>query len=86
MAEAQLAQIFAAVDANFRLAPDCEITCEANPGTVDRAKFAALRRLGVNRLSMGVQSFQPQELAFLGRIHDVDDVHRAYAAARAAGF
>lgn len=86
LAEEQLAQIFAAVDANFRLAPDCEITCEANPGTVDRAKFAVLRRLGVNRLSMGVQSFQPPELAFLGRIHDVDDVHRAYAAARAAGF
>lgn len=84
--EAQLAQIFAAVDANFGLAADCEITCEANPGTVDRAKFAALRRLGVNRLSMGVQSFQPQELAFLGRIHDVPDVYRAYAAARAAGF
>ncbi len=84
--ETQLAQIFAAVDANFHLAADCEITCEANPGTVDRAKFAALRRLGVNRLSMGVQSFQPQELAFLGRIHDVADVHRAFAAARAAGF
>ena len=84
--EAQLAQIFTAVDANFDLAEGCEITCEANPGTVDRAKFAALRRLGVNRLSMGVQSFQPQELAFLGRIHDVADVHRAYDAARAAGF
>ena len=84
--EAQLAQIFAAVDANFHLAAGCEITCEANPGTVDRAKFAALRRLGVNRLSMGVQSFQPQELAFLGRIHDVADVHRAFTAARAAGF
>ena len=84
--EAQLAQIFAAVNTNFRLAAGCEITCEADPGTVDRAKFAALRRLGVNRLSMGIQSFQPQELAFLGRIHDVADVHRAYAAARAAGF
>ncbi len=84
--EAQLAQLFAAIQSNFRLAADCEITCEANPGTVDRAKFAALRRLGVNRLSMGVQSFQPEELAFLGRIHDVADVHRAYAAARAAGF
>ena len=71
--EAQLAQIFAAVDANFRLDARCEITCEANPGTVDRAKFAALRQLGVNRLSMGVQSFQPRELAFLGRIHDVAD-------------
>jgi oxygen-independent coproporphyrinogen III oxidase len=84
--EAQLAQLIAAVDANFDLTPGCEITCEANPGTVDQAKFAALRRLGVNRLSMGVQSFQPQELSFLGRIHDVADVHRAFAAARAAGF
>ena len=78
--------MFAAIHANFPLAADCEITCEANPGTVDRAKFAVLRELGVNRLSMGVQSFQPEELAFLGRIHDVDDVYRAYAAARAGRF
>ncbi len=86
LAEAQLAQLFDAMHANFRLAADCEITCEANPGTVDRAKFKALRSLGVNRLSMGVQSFQPQELGFLGRIHDVADVYRAFEAARAAGF
>jgi oxygen-independent coproporphyrinogen-3 oxidase len=84
--EPLLAQLFDAVHANFHLAPDCEITCEANPGTVDRARFAALRRLGVNRLSMGVQSFQPAELAFLGRIHDDADVYTAYDAARAAGF
>src|SRR5690606_24129110 len=62
------------------------ITCEANPGTVDRAKFQQLRTLGVNRLSLGVQSFQPDELAFLGRIHSVEDVDRAFAAARSAGF
>lgn len=84
--EALLAQLFEALHTNFRIDADCEITCEANPGTVDRAKFAALRRLGVNRLSMGVQSFQPQELAFLGRIHGVDDVYAAYAAARSAHF
>jgi oxygen-independent coproporphyrinogen-3 oxidase len=53
---------------------------------VDRPKFALLRELGVNRLSLGVQSFQPQELAFLGRIHDVEDVFRAFDAARSAGF
>jgi oxygen-independent coproporphyrinogen-3 oxidase len=86
LTEEQLAQLFAALHANFRLAADCEITCEANPGTVDQAKFAALRRLGANRLSMGVQSFQPHELAFLGRIHDTTDVYRAYDAARAVGF
>jgi oxygen-independent coproporphyrinogen-3 oxidase len=45
-----------------------------------------LRELGVNRLSLGVQSFQPDELAFLGRIHGVEDVYRAFEAARAAGF
>jgi oxygen-independent coproporphyrinogen III oxidase len=82
----ELGRLFAAIHANFAVAADCEITCEANPGTVDRAKFATLRGLGVNRLSMGVQSFQPDELQFLGRIHTVEDVYLAYAAARAAGF
>ncbi|MCB0117254.1 MAG: radical SAM family heme chaperone HemW [Caldilineaceae bacterium] len=81
-----LAQIFETVNAVFAVAPDCEITSEANPGTVDRAKFAVLRSLGVNRLSMGVQSFQPDELAFLGRIHGVDDVYQAFEAARHTGF
>ena len=72
--------------ARVTLADDCEITCEANPGTVDRPKFALLRELGVNRLSLGVQSFQPDELAFLGRIHDADDAVAAFDAARRAGF
>lgn len=84
--EGALARIFNTVHNAFDLAADCEITSEANPGTVDQAKFQALHRLGVNRLSMGVQSFQPDELQFLGRIHSVDDVHRAYATARDAGF
>lgn len=75
--------LFAAVSTNFTLAPGCEITSEANPGTVDWASFATLRGLGVNRLSLGVQSFQPEELAFLGRIHSVDDVDHAFTAVRA---
>ena len=83
---AQLTQLFIVINEHFTLAADCEITCEANPGTVDRAKFHHLRALGVNRLSMGVQSFQPGELDFLGRIHSVEDVDLAFAAARAAGF
>lgn len=84
--ERQLDELFAALRANFTLAAECEITCEANPGTVDRDRFVLLRELGVNRLSMGVQSLQPEELRFLGRIHDVDDVYAAFAAARQAGF
>ena len=83
---AQLEQLFSAIHANFNVDAGAEVTCEANPGTVDREKFTVLRRLGVNRLSMGVQSFQPDELAFLGRIHDVQDVYLAYDAARQAGF
>ncbi len=83
---AQLAQIFETIQRCYRLRSTCEITSEANPGTVDRAKFAGLVGLGVNRLSMGVQSFAPDELTFLGRIHSVQDVDRAYDAARSAGF
>lgn len=82
----QLEQIFAAIHRCFSVAPTAEITCEANPGTVDQAKFAVLRALGVNRLSMGVQSFQPEELRFLGRIHTVEDVFAAYTMAQRVGF
>ena len=82
----QLTQLFAALRQTFQIAPHCEITSEANPGTVDRAKFDCLRALGVNRLSIGVQSFQPAELQFLGRIHTADDVELAVTSARRAGF
>jgi oxygen-independent coproporphyrinogen-3 oxidase len=81
-----LAEIMAACRRAFQLAPDAEITSEANPGTVDQARFAGLRELGVNRLSMGVQSFDPDELRFLGRIHGADEAEAAFHAARAAGF
>jgi oxygen-independent coproporphyrinogen III oxidase len=81
-----LAQIVDACRSAFELRPDSEITSEANPGTVDVSRFTALRRMGVNRLSMGVQSFDPDELAFLGRIHSADDAVEAMAVARAAGF
>ncbi len=82
----QIEQVFSAVQRNFSLHPACSLTSEANPSTVDRARFAALHACGVGRLSLGVQSFQPDELTFLGRTHDVADVYRAYEAARAAGF
>ncbi|WP_108126134.1 radical SAM family heme chaperone HemW [Saccharospirillum mangrovi] len=65
---------------------DCEITLEANPGTVDESRFADLRAAGVNRLSIGVQSFQASQLQKLGRIHDPGQAVRAVERARLAGF
>jgi len=82
----QLARLLETARRCFSMHAACEITSEVNPGTVDRTKFHALRSLGVNRLSIGVQSFQEDELRFLGRIHTVDDIYAAYAAATAAGF
>jgi len=81
-----LAKIFETIRETFQLDAACEITSEVNPGTVDREKFSGLRSIGINRLSIGVQSFQPSELAFLGRIHSVEDVYKAYDAARLGGF
>ncbi|WP_199624731.1 radical SAM family heme chaperone HemW [Paenibacillus alkalitolerans] len=65
---------------------DFECTMEANPGTTDPDKLAAMREGGVNRLSFGVQSFQPDLLSAIGRIHSVDDVYRSLENARQAGF
>lgn len=66
--------------------PGAEITSEANPGTVDMPKFDAMRQAGFNRLSLGAQSFVPEDLVRLGRVHQSGEIGRAVAAARAAGF
>ncbi|MCY7308072.1 MAG: radical SAM family heme chaperone HemW [Rhodoferax sp.] len=58
------------IRARLRLAPDCEITLEANPGTFERDRFRAFRSAGVTRLSIGVQSFHDAHLTALGRVHD----------------
>ncbi|MBX3095946.1 MAG: radical SAM family heme chaperone HemW [Fimbriimonadaceae bacterium] len=63
-----------------------EITSEGNPGTVDWPKFAAMREAGFNRISLGAQSFQSDDLLRLGRVHEASDVARAVGAARSAGF
>jgi oxygen-independent coproporphyrinogen-3 oxidase len=67
------------------LAADLEVTLEANPGTVERGSFAAYRDAGVNRVSLGAQSFDDRHLAALGRIHARDEVEAAVAELRAAG-
>ena len=77
------------LEAVFEIHPpvdDCEITTEANPGTVDAAKFRSLRAAGFNRLSIGAQSFDANELKVLDRVHSPYEVVRAVAAAREAGF
>lgn len=80
------AEIFAALRDSFQLTPDCEITLEANPGTVSRAYLEGLRELGVNRLSFGVQSSHPHELKLLDRLHLFGDVAQAVTWARQTGF
>lgn len=70
----------------FSVQPGAEITVEANPTHVDRAFFEALRKAGFNRLSIGLQSANEEELRLLGRRHSPQDAAEAVAAARAAGF
>jgi putative oxygen-independent coproporphyrinogen III oxidase len=80
-----LARVVRAVAASFPLQPDAEVTVEANPETVDTEYFTALVEAGVNRVSMGAQSFAPHVLADLGRWHERDRPLEAVAAARKAG-
>jgi oxygen-independent coproporphyrinogen III oxidase len=78
--------ILALLSSRFRFEAPVEITLEANPGTVDRDRLKGFRAAGVNRLTIGVQSFDPANLEFLGRIHTAAEAERAVEDARAAGF
>ena len=80
-----MADIIAGIKARVNLAPDAEITMEANPGTVEAGKFLGFYQAGVNRISVGIQSFQPQHLAVLGRIHNDDQAINAVKQAHSAG-
>lgn len=82
----QLADVFDAIRRCIGFASDCEITIEANPGTVDSAKLSALREIGFNRLSLGVQSFDDEFLQSIGRAHTRAQAISAYESARSAGF
>jgi len=78
-------QIFKCLKENCSFSSGIEITVEANPGTVDKAKIDTLLSLGVNRLSVGVQSFIGNELATLGRIHSSDEALRSIESIKKAG-
>jgi oxygen-independent coproporphyrinogen-3 oxidase len=82
----EIARIVAACECAFDVSPDREVTLEANPESITEARLAAFRRAGVNRLSVGVQSFREDELRRLSRLHSVDRARAALAEARAAGF
>lgn len=72
--------------ARLPITANCEITMEANPGTVEQGRFNAYRETGINRLSLGIQSFNDEQLKVLGRIHDASEAHTAIETARQAGF
>ena len=81
-----IGKILAWVAATLPMEADCEITLEANPGTVDREHFFGYRDAGINRISLGVQSFKPALLKFLGRVHSADDARTALTTIKQAGF
>ena len=77
-------RLLGALRQRLAFADDVEITLEANPGTIERGRFAGYRDAGINRVSLGAQTFSPRALELLGRIHSADDTHRAVAELRAA--
>ena len=86
LAPADIGALIRACREAFDVAPDAEITLEANPDTVSADRLAGYRAAGVNRLSLGVQSFRDEDLARLGRRHDAARARAAFGEARAAGF
>ena len=83
---AAIENLMSGLRALLNFAPAIEITMESNPGSADAANYRGYRRAGVNRLSIGVQSFNDHNLRVLGRVHDGNDALTAFAMAREAGF
>ena len=86
LSPSQFDSVFKAIRVNFKLTDDAEITIEANPGTVSYENLLELRRIGINRISFGVQSANMEELRMLERAHDFFDVIEAVSSARKTGF
>jgi len=82
----QIGNLLQAIDLTIGIALDAEISLEANPGTINLTQLQGYRSVGVNRLSIGVQSFDDCNLRLLGRIHSADEAQAAIGAARTAGF
>lgn len=82
----QLDKIIQAIKKNYNLIPNCEITIEANPNTLDEEKVRELKKIGFNRVSLGVQSFNDKELKGLGRIHSVSQAIRSFNLLKKDGF
>ena len=80
------AELLECIRTNYDVLDVCEITCECNPATADFSKLSQLRRLGINRLSIGLQSVQDEELTQLGRAHTLSDFQAIFEDARQAGF
>lgn len=80
-----IARLLAGLRERLPFAPECELTLEANPGTLECGRFAGYREAGINRISVGAQSFSPAQLRQLGRIHAADDTRAAVAELHAAG-
>ena len=85
MSESQLSRLMDSVT-DAPLCADAEITIESNPGTLTKDLLTSMRRMGINRLSIGLQSADNEELAALGRVHTFEQFEKNYAAARDAGF
>ncbi|ORU91165.1 MAG: YggW family oxidoreductase [Cycloclasticus sp. symbiont of Poecilosclerida sp. N] len=83
---ASIGRVLNAVDQQLGIATGIEVSLEANPGTAEADKFRALHRIGINRLSIGVQSFNDSHLQRLGRIHDSEQARRAIKVAQDVGF
>lgn len=86
LTDSQIETIFEALHQRFSFDCNSEVTIECNPGTLDRDKFSAYIKAGINRISFGVQSANDKELEVLGRIHTFSDAVNSYCAARDAGF
>ncbi|NOX89704.1 MAG: radical SAM family heme chaperone HemW [Calditrichaeota bacterium] len=82
----ELSKILETLNDHFKISADCEITLETNPGAAEKEKVSHFRQIGINRISIGIQSFIDRELRLLERIHTADQARQTFNAARDAGF